>query len=414
MKKLILVILVAVMVLSLSFAKVKITYFGDNQAQSVDAILTQIFNQSQDDIEVEFLLQSWSTDDKHTALVTRLGAKDKNPTVYLGDVIWPAEFGAAGWALDLSPYMTKDELAKFIPGTIKSCTYNGKLYAIPAFTDGGLLYYRKDLLDKYGYKPPTTWDELIKIAQDVSKKENIYGFVFQANQYEGLVCDMVEYIAANNGEIINDKNEVKINTPEVIEAMQFMQDMIHKYKIAPESVTTFGEEDARQVFQQGKAVFMRNWPYCNSITNLGSSESAVKGKYGMVPMPKGPKGKAGAATLGGWNVFVNPFAPKDEKEAGVKFAKFLTSEVAQVLRVIVAGNSPTRIDVYTNAAALKANGDLTTYYPIMINAVPRPVTPYYAEITQILQKGFHSVVTNKSKPADAAKQMEAEIKKVYQ
>mgnify|MGYP002682385620 FL=1 len=187
MKKLILVMLVAVMVLSLSFAKVKITYFGDNQAQSVDAILTQIFNQSQDDIEVEFLLQSWSTDDKHTALVTRLGAKDKNPTVYLGDVIWPAEFGAAGWALDLSPYMTKDELAKFIPGTIKSCTYNGKLYAIPAFTDGGLLYYRKDLLDKYGYKPPTTWDELIKIAQDVSKKENIHGFVFQANQYLSLI-----------------------------------------------------------------------------------------------------------------------------------------------------------------------------------------------------------------------------------
>lgn len=412
MKKVVTVLLV-VLLATFVVAKVKITFFGDNDPNSADGLLTRLFNASQDEIEVEFLIQSWSTDDKHTALVTRLGAGDPNPTVFMGDVIWPAEFAAAGWVMDLTDYVSEEELKDFLPGTIQACTYEGRLYALPSFTDAGLLYYRKDLLEKYGYKVPETWDELVKIAKDISEKEGIYGFVFQGAQYEGLVCDAVEYIAGNGGAIIDENGKITVNSPKVIEALQFMHDMIYKYKIAPESVLSFMEEDARTTFQQGKAVFMRNWPYCNSPTNLNSPQSAVRGKFGMAPMPRGPRGKSGAATLGGWNIFINNFASKEEKEAAIKFAKFLTSETAQVIRAIIGGNSPTRISVYSNPAALKANPSLKDYYPIMINAVPRPVTPWYAEITDVMQEEFHAALTGEKTPAEAVKDLEKKIKEIY-
>ncbi|AKI97601.1 ABC transporter substrate-binding protein [Kosmotoga pacifica] len=412
MKKLLVLTLVVLMA-TFAVAKIKITYFGDNNPNSSEAILTRLFNASQDEIEVEFLIQSWSTDDKHTALVTRLGAEDPNPTVFMGDVIWPAEFAAAGWAMDLTDYFTKDELEDFLPGTIQSCTYEGRLYAVPMFTDAGLLYYRKDLLEKYGYDVPKTWDELVKVAKDISEKEGIYGFVFQGAQYEGLVCDAVEYIAGNGGAIIDENGKITVNRPEVIEALQFMHDMIYKYKIAPESVLSFMEEDARTTFQQGKAVFMRNWPYCNSPLNLNSPQSAVRGKYGMAPMPRGPRGKSGAATLGGWNLFINNFASPEEKEAAIKFVKFMTSEPAQLMRTIIAGTSPTRISIYSNPAALKANPALKDYYPIMINAVPRPVTPWYAEITDAMQEEFHAVLTGEKSASAAARDLAKRIKAIY-
>ncbi len=408
------VIFALLIVSVLIFAKIHITYFGTNDPNSAEGLLTRLFNESQDEIEVEFLVQAWSTDDKHTALVTRLAAKDPDPTVYLGDVIWPAEFAAAGWALDLTPYISKEELSKFLPGTIKAVTYKGRIYALPVFTDGGLLYYRKDLLEKYGYDhPPRTWDELVEMAQKISKAEGIYGFVFQGAQYEGLVCVANEFIHSNGGEIIGPNGEIKVNSPEVIEALQFMHDLIYKYKISPESVTTFKEEDARHVFQQGKAVFMRNWPYANSPLRLNSPESAVRGKYDVAPMPRGPRGKSGAATLGGWNIFVNPFAPKEKREAAIKFAKFMSSETAQIIRAIIGGNAPTRIAVYKNPAVLKANPDFKKYLPIMMNAVPRPVTPY-AEITNAMQEEFHAVLTGKKSAEQAVKDLEKRIKEIYE
>jgi multiple sugar transport system substrate-binding protein len=414
MKKVLVTLLVLVLAFSvIGIAKTKITYFGDNDPNSAEAVLTKLFNSSQDEIEVEFLLQSWSTDDKHTALVTRFGAKDPNPTVYLGDVIWPAEFAAAGWALDLTPYFPKSEQDMFLPGTIKSATYLGKIYAFPSFTDGGLLYYRTDLLEKYGYKPPTTWEELKTIAIAVSQKEGIDGFVFQGAQYEGLVCDAVEFIASNGGEVIDGNGNVKVNTPEVIEALSFMRELVTS-GAAPDKVFTFMEEDARMAFQQGKAVFMRNWPYCHSPSNMAGDQSAVKGKYGMIPMPKGPKGTGGAATLGGWMVFVNPFASKTEQEAGVQFAKFMTSESAQTIRNLVAGNAPTRKAVYSNPMVLRANAIVETLYPIMINAVPRPVTPFYAQVSNALQEEFHAVLTGKKTASDAAKAIEKKIKEIYE
>ncbi len=411
-----LVVLLAILVV-VAFAKVKITYFADNDPNGAEALLVKIFNAVHPDIQVEFIQVPWSTTDKHQMLVTRLGAKDPDPDVYLGDVIWPPEFAAAGWALKLDDYFPKSEREKYLPGVIDAVTYKGHIYAFPAFTDGGLLFYRKDLLEKYGYDhPPRTWDELVEMAQTILKGEraagnkDLVGFVFQAAQYEGLVCDVLEYVWANGGEIIDGNGNIVSDDPKVVEAVKFVHDLIFKYKIAPESVLSFMEEDARQVFQQGKAIFMRNWPYAWSHAN--SPTSPVKGKVGIAPMPRGPHGSSGAATLGGWNIFVNAYS--DHKKEAIEFAKWLTSKEAQLIRIIVRNNMPTRKDLYTNKVALSFNPDLEDFYKIMINAKPRPRTPIYPEVSDIMQRYFHAAVSGKMDPQKAIKEMTKELNELYE
>ena len=415
MRKLLLSLLVVLAVLSL--AVVRITYFANNDPNGVEALLVNIYNTLHPEVHVEFIQVPWSTTDKHQMLVTRLGARDTDPDVFLGDVIWPPEFAAAGWALQLDEYFPPSEREKYLPGVIDAVTYKGHIYAFPAFTDGGLLYYRKDLLEKYGYDhPPRTWDELVEMAQTILEGErkagntDLVGFVFQAAQYEGLVCDALEYIWANGGEIIDGNGNIVSDDPRVVEALQFMHDLIFKYKIAPESVLSFMEEDARQVFQQGKAIFMRNWPYAWSHVNSPSSK--VRGKVGIAPMPKGPKGTSGAATLGGWNIFVNAYS--DHKKEAVEFAKWLTSEEAQLLRIIVRNLMPTRKDLYSHPLALQFNPDLQYFYKIMINAKPRPRTPIYPEVSDIMQRYFHAAVSGKMPVEKAVKEMTKELNELYE
>ncbi|HEY4771237.1 MAG TPA: ABC transporter substrate-binding protein, partial [Myxococcales bacterium] len=244
------------------------------------------------------------------------------------DVVWPGLL--AQHLVDLSKEVSKDVIAQHFPAIIEANTVGGKLVALPAFTDAGLLYYRKDLLEKYGRKPPTTWQDLTesaKIVQDGERKagnDKLWGIVFQGRAYEGLTCNGLEWVDSfGGGTIVDGKGKVTINNPKAVAAIKLAGSWIKS--IAPEGVLNYAEEEARGAFQSGNAVFMRNWPYAWALSQ--APDSPTKGKVGVSALPKGgPDGK-NTGTLGGWNWAVNKYS-KNTK-AAVGLASYLSSPEEQ-------------------------------------------------------------------------------------
>ncbi|MCX7653401.1 MAG: ABC transporter substrate-binding protein [Fervidobacterium sp.] len=395
-----------------AFSRVTITMTAGAVGKELEVLYAQLdrFMKANPDIKVSVMPMPNSSTERHDLYVTYLASGEKEPTVLMLDVIWPAEF--APYLEDLSADKSYFELDKFLPGTVKAATVGGKIVAIPWFTDAGLLYYRKDLLEKYGFKnPPKTWDELVKIAKTITAKEkNIVGFVWQGARYEGLVCDFMEYLISFGGDVLDDAGNVIINSPAAVKALQFMVDLIYKEKVSPQAVTTYMEEEARRKFQNGEAVFMRNWPYAWSLLN-NPKESKVAGKVGVAPLPAGPSGKS-AATLGGWMLGINKNATAEEKAAAKKLVKFLTSYDEQLYKAINAGQNPTMMDVYKNPELKKAAPFMVELYGMFINAAPRPRTAKYSEISDVIQKYTHSALTQQMSPQKAIEEMAKELNKV--
>ncbi|SMB99418.1 carbohydrate ABC transporter substrate-binding protein, CUT1 family [Thermanaeromonas toyohensis ToBE] len=375
---------------------------GKDTSGQIKALIKK-FEEKYPNIKVNFQEMPWSTDDQHNAYVTALSAQDSSIDVLSLDVIWPAEFASAGWVLPLSKYLPESERAKFLEGPMQAVTYKGEIYAVPWYTDAGLLYYRKDLVKE----PPKTWEELKKIAKEQMGKNGIkYGFVFRGNQYEGLVCDALEFIHGNGGEVL-EGDKVVINSPQAIEGLKEMVSMV-KEKIAPEGVTTYMEEDARNVFQQGEALFMRNWPYAWGKVN--EDGSPVKGKVGIAPLPHGPQGKAGAPTLGGWNLAISKFSQHPDE--AWKFIEFMTSDEAQKTSALMAGWLPTRKAVYSDTEVLSKNPHFKTLLEAFLTAKPRPVSPYYPQISDAMQINFHKALTGQISAEEAVKNVEKAITEI--
>jgi len=327
-----------------------------------------------------------------------LSAGDSSIDVLAMDIIWTPEFAAADWLLPLDDKFTEEMREKFLPGPVEAVTYNGHVWAVPRFTDAGVLYYRKDIIDT----PPKTWDELIQMSKEnVGKGGTKYGIVFQGNQYEGLVCDALELIGSNGGSVL-EGDKVTINTPQAVAGLQYLIDLV---KIAPPGVTTYQEEEARNVFQQGEAIFMRNWPYAWSLVN--GDDSPIKGKVGIAPIPKGKNGQAGTPVLGGWNLGINKYS-KHPEEAW-KFIEFVTSEEGQKITALEGGNLPTIKSLYQDEEVLAKNPYWADFYNAFITAKPRPVSPFYPQMSDSMQINFHKALTGEITAQQAIQNIEKDL-----
>ncbi|MBF6594994.1 MAG: ABC transporter substrate-binding protein [Thermaceae bacterium] len=321
-----------------------------------------------------------------------LSAGNSDIDIYQIDVIHPGILGS--FFIDLRPLIPAADISVQNQGIIANNTYDGKLIAMPWFTDGGVLYYRTDLLKKYGFKePPTTWAQMFLMAKVIQAGErkanpNFYGFVYQGNAYEGLTCDALEWIASyGGGTIVDDKGNVTINNPKAIEALNFIAQ--NSKQVSPPGVTTYDEEAARGVFQSGNAAFMRNWPYAYSLGE--SAGSAVKGKLAVAPLPHGPGGQS-VGTLGGWQLAVSKFS-KHQKEAADLVA-YLSSEAVQKQRAIEGSFQPTIPALYKDPEVLKAVPffkDISGRVPV---ARPSTVTgAKYNQVSTAFWNAVHSVLT---------------------
>ncbi|MBU1360575.1 MAG: ABC transporter substrate-binding protein [Gammaproteobacteria bacterium] len=333
--------------------------------------------------------------------------------VYQIDVVWPGIL--ARNLVDLAPYAKGAQDAHF-RSIVANNTVDGKLVAMPFYTDAGVLFYRQDLLDKYGIAVPTTWQQMTDAAKTIQAGERragvdgLWGFVFQGRAYEGLTVNALEWIDSfGGGRIVDGDGGVTIDNPRAKAALSLAQGWIGK--IAPEGVLNYAEEEARGVFQSGHAVFMRNWPYAWSLAN--GADSPVRGKVGVVALPSGGEGGRHTGVLGGWNLAVSRHSRHIAEAADL--VMYLTSAAEQKRRAIAASYNPTRPALYEDPEVLKASPFFRTLYPTFAQAVARPsrVTGReYNRVSSAFSNSVHQVLTGREQPGPALARLEHDLQRL--
>ncbi len=373
--------------------------------------LVQKFN-SRTGYNLQLVRQPTYTDQRRQELVISLEAKQPDPDMFLKDVVWIDQFVESNWLEPLNKYISESsfDTTVFFQNILNSVDkHNGKLYGLPVFNDVGLLYYRKDLLHANGYdSPPETWRDLLNECLKIQKEErkndpNFYGFVWQGAQYEGLICDFLEYAASDGGGILKN-GKIDLNTPQNEKALQFMQNLIGKYKISPPNTyTEMKEEEVRRAFQRGDALFERNWTYAWKLQQ--ANDSPVKGKVGVTMLPHFDSSQS-VSCLGGWHIGISRFS--NEKEKAWKFIQFVTSYEVQKSLVLNVGWNPARKDVYFDKDVIRELPTVKILYEALQHSVARPALPYYSEVSDVIQRYVNNCLAGKIKPAEALKEMQKE------
>jgi multiple sugar transport system substrate-binding protein len=338
----------------------------------------------------------------HDMLTQKLKNRSPEVDVFLMDVVWPPEFGSAGWALALGESLTPAEREAFFPATIRAATYRGRLYGLPFNIDSGVLYYRKDLLERHGYQPPETWPRLVEQAREIVAARSraggghLAGYSGQFKQYEGLVCDMLELILSAGGGIVDPgSRRCLLAEPPALRAVEFARrELIGR--AAPRGALMYQEPESLALFVQGRAVFMRNWPYAWAVAN-NPDKSKVAGKVGIARLPRFP-GQRSHAALGGWQVGVSAYSRR--RQGAWAFARFLAGPEVQKLMATTAGRAPARKALYDDPEVLAAQPHLARLKEVFLTAHPRPRTPVYPAVSQLLQVYFSRALAEPGEPLE--------------
>jgi trehalose/maltose transport system substrate-binding protein len=375
-----------------------------NEATGIEA--TRISGATSATDRLAFYQQSWAA-----------GASDTD--VYQIDVIWPGI--AAAHAVDLTEAMAANVAQgyEYFDRIVKNNTVDGALVGIPWFTDGGILYFRTDLLEKYGIeKGPETWAELEQAAKTIQDGERaagndaFQGFVWQGKAYEGLTCDGLEWQASQGGGVIIDPDgTVTVNNPNAIAAFKRAKGWISS--VSPEGVTTYQEEEARGVWQGGNAAFMRNWPYAYSLGQ--AADSVIKDKIGFSVLPMGEgEGAQHTATLGGWQMFVSKYSKS--QEAAIEFAKYMSSIELQKSKAIEQSNAPTIPSLYDDPDVLAANPPFGALKDVFLGgAVARPSTvtaDLYNEVSTAYFTAVNQILTGQGEAEALVADLEGKLKDI--
>ena len=331
-----------------------------------------------------------STDQQHQYYAINLDSRYVPFDVLAVDVIWVPEFARAGWIRSVDPLIPPSDRKDYFDSTILSATYNDHLYAVPWYIDAGVLYYRHDLLERYGFDPPRSWPDLKRIARTILDGERdpaLKGFLWSGKQYEGLVCVALEFIWSHGGDLFDSGGSAGAEA-----ALHFMRDLVQD-GISPELVSTADEEVGRLLFADGRAVFMRNWPYVSPL--LEANDSPVRGKVGLSVLPSFP-GHPSASVLGGWMLAI-PSASR-HPELAADFIAFLTSPANLRQLALDLGYHPARRSLYLDDTLRRAQPSLEDLFPVFLAARPRPVTPYYLMLSQVLQPEFSAALVGRKTP----------------
>lgn len=382
--------------------------FNNTQQQIIDA-----FHEENPNITINLIELPENTSDKLQALIIALQSGDGSIDFFNADVTWAPIFASAGLIEELDDEFPASEREKFLPGTIAANTYDGHVWGIPFRTDAGVFYYRKDLLEAYGEKVPTTWEELRDTANKIvtaerAKGNEMYGMAGSMKQYEGLTCNAVEWFWSNGGDILAADGTPMIDSAENRQALELIKEMVD-LTLFPEGILSYGSGDVRSMMFGGKLVFMRAWPKSWALSQ-NPDQSDVVGKLGVAELPRGASGDRGHSTLGGWQLFLS----KDSrnKEAALKFMKFYTSDYAMKLHAINDSYLPARRALYDDAEILEVNPFYGMIPGILENAMPRPMTPYYAETSAVIQLETQNALSGKKSVDQALTDAQAALEQI--
>ena len=378
---------------SMKNAKGNITFCLGKDTSGDKTALTKQFNKENPGITAKLLEFSTSADEQRAQFVQRQEAKSSECDVFYSDVIWTAEFASQKWLYDMTPYV-KTKAQDLIPATLKTVTYDNKMWGMPQQTDAAFLYYRTDQVDS----PPATWQEVYKQA-DAND-----GIVYQGAPYEGLTCDYLELAFAAGGRVLSeDGKKAMIDSPENLEALQFMVDGVKK-GIAAKGVTTYMEEESRRYWESGKATFMRNWPYAFALSQMEGTK--VKGKFDVMPFPKF-EGAGTAGILGGHNFVISVHSKNPG--AALKFVDYFISPKVQETEFVEYSLAPTLAAVYDDPDVKKKYKFAGDLKQAVQQAEARPVSPVYPQISQAIYKNVNEALAGRTSPEQALKTAQEQI-----
>jgi multiple sugar transport system substrate-binding protein len=384
-------------------ARGPITFVTGKDNSGIMPFIAAQWNAAHPNEKVTIKQQSDQADQQLSDLEQHFQAKDPGYDVVTVDVVWSAEFAAKGWIVPLTGSRAIDT-SGLLPATVKAATYHNTLYAAPYASDGGLLYYRKDLVST----PPTTWDQLISDCQGKTTPGTITGpkpacYAGQFAKYEGLTVNAAEAINAAGGAIVgSDGTTATVDSSQAATGLDFLVNGF-KQGYIPKEALGFQETQSLNAFSAGQLMFMRNWPYADAI--LGASGSKVIGKFGIAPLP-GPDGH-GASSLGGHSVAISTYSKY--KATDLDFLKFLESDKIQRNDLTQGTLAPVLTSLYSDADLVKKFPYLPTLLKSIQTAVPRPVTPYYPGVTEAIETNAYAALQGTVDVQTALKNMQAAI-----
>jgi multiple sugar transport system substrate-binding protein len=354
------------------------------------------------------------SDARFDKLRAEMQAGGKNIDIILGDIIWTAQLAANGWISDLSDRFTEEMRADFLPGSVEAIIYEGKAYGVPWFTDTGLLYYRKDLLEKSGFSgPPKTWNELKEMALKAKTDSGTdFGFVFQGGRYEGGVCNGCEFIWTHGGEVLDpqDPTRVLVGQPEAVAGLNAYRSMVED-GVAPESVAIYGEEETDGAFLRGDAIFERCWPYVYALTSDPEASKIKQDQVGVSEIPSAD-GKPGNGTVGDQPLYINATSPYQDE--AWEFIKFATAPEQEKFRAAEGSYLPTLTNLY-NDPEIQQNVPIV---PLAEEALqhtrPRPVSPYYSDMSLEMAEQFNAVLKGEVSPEQGAQTLQEQLESLIE
>ncbi|MFF1831770.1 ABC transporter substrate-binding protein [Paenarthrobacter sp. NPDC058040] len=364
---------------------------GVKDASGIYKGTAEAFTKANGKVTAKYTEIGATTDEARTQIVQRLEGKSTECDIFISDVIWTSEFASQGWLLDQTKLVeaNKDRL---IPSTVETTKYQDKYWASPFFTNAGLIYYQKDKVAK-----PETWQQLY--AEAAKAPGN--GFVYQGKQYEGLTVNFLEMLYSAGGEVLDDQGNVKIDSQETRDVLNFMTDGL-KNGSADRAVLTYNEDPARLAYESGKFGYQRNWPHVYRLLNA----TPLASSFAVAPLPAWEGGKA-SGVLGGWNLAIS--ANSTNQAGAVAFIDFATTPDWQKHVAMDYSQAPVNEAAYSDAAVLQKMPFATELLASVKGAKPRPISPVYPQISQAIYKNVYAVLSGTTSTEDAVKKMADEV-----
>jgi multiple sugar transport system substrate-binding protein len=384
---------------------------GVDSSGTLQDLVDSFNEQNRGDFQVRYREMPADTGQYFDQLRTELQAAASEIDVIGGDVIWPAQFAANGWILDVSDRFPESERQQFLPAPVDSLVYEGAIYGVPWFTDAGMLYYRSDLLEEAGFsEPPGTWEEMkemaLKTAQDTGTR---FGFVFQGSEYEGGTVNGLEYIWTHGGDVLSG-DEVVIESPEAVAGLETERSMISD-GVASQAVSTYKEQETDPAFLGGRSVFCRNWPYMYALAEDPEVSRIDPGQIGIAPLPAGEGGQSFSG-LGGWNMMIN--ANSQKQDEAWEFVKWMTGEEGQRQRALAATLLPTRKSLYEDREVLEKVPVIRLGAEAIQSTKSRPVSPYYSDMSLAMAEQFSLSLKGETDPQAAVQNLQTELTEILE
>lgn len=374
-------------------------------------ILIEACEQEVGGISVEWERISDVPNESRSIYVTNFTARNSKPDIIAVDVIWPGDFAARGWIAPIEEYFSAEELSEYIPGFLAAAQTDGHTYAIPLYIDGIHLFYRADLLEKYGFEVPTTWEALIMQAEAIVEGEanpDLAGFVSMWAKIEGLFMNWLAFFQGAGGSFFDADGNLAVNTEAGVKSLSTMVGMLES-GVAPESVLTFRPNDARILFQQERAVFLMVQDFVLAPLTAEDSPVADAVQFTRVPYFEGNEA-ANTTVIGGFLLAVNKHS--ENIESAAEFIKCFTSYESQVEAGMIQGKVPTRPAVYDDERIVADAPGVAALGANFVYAFARPSATTgtaYPEISEIMQTEISAALLGEKTPEQALADAEAQI-----